>query len=186
MHGALCAALVLAGRQGCTDWNDIPVRVLSPIDIRDLVGLGSHCRLFISTRIVAFAPDGQPAFWELARFGKRQLVGAQTREGVAPVIHAIHESTSNGLDAETAWKVAVQGFAHEADLTNLGNLRYESNFGKLKLEALWGPAIVGGFEGALTIGVVTVNGSLHLLHTSHAPIPFLLENIEQVLLTACE
>ena len=48
VHGALCAALVLAGRQAIGEWEDKPVRVLSPIDIRKLLGIGDHCGLFIS------------------------------------------------------------------------------------------------------------------------------------------
>jgi hypothetical protein len=91
-----------------------------------------------------------------------------------------------GLDVEAAAKFAAHGFAHEAVLTNLGNLRYETSVGKFKLEALWGPAIGGGFEGGRTIGVVTLNETLHLLHTSYAPVPFLLERIEHVLRAACE
>ena len=68
-------------------------------------------------------------------------------------------------------------------VSNLGDLRHETGFWEL---ALWGPAIGGSFEGGRTIGVVTVNETLHLLHTSYAPVPFLLERIEKVLLAACE
>jgi hypothetical protein len=183
VHGALCAALVLAGRQVISEWTGNPVRVLSPIDIRKLVGMGEHCGLFVSATRVSFKPDASTDFWELARFAKRQLAGAQTRDGVVPVIDAIHQSISQELDAQAASQ--FDGFAREAILTNLGNLRYGTAFGKFNLEALWGPAIVGGLEGERTIGVVTVNGSLHLLHTSHAPVPFLLERMEQALLTSC-
>jgi hypothetical protein len=186
VHGALCAALVLAGRQAIGEWKDRPVRVLSPIDIRKLLGIGEHCGLFVSAAPASFKPNGMTAFWELARFAKRQLAGAQTREGVTPAIYAVQQAVSKGLDVEAATQFAAHGFAHEAVLTNLGNLRYETSFGEFKLEALWGPAICGGFEGSRTIGVVTVNEALHLLHTSYAPVPFLLERIEKVLLAACE
>jgi hypothetical protein len=185
VHGALCAALVLAGRQSITEWTGNPVRVLSPIDIRQTVGMGEHCGLFVSAAPVSFKPDASADFWELARFAKRQLVGAQTRDGVTSVIHAIHQSISQGLNAQTASQFAEHGFGHEAVLTNLGNLRYQTNLGEFKLEALWGPAVVGGIEGERTIGVVTVNGSLHLLHTSHKPVPFFLERMEHALLKSC-
>jgi hypothetical protein len=185
VHGALCAALVLAGSQVFTEWKETPVRVLSPIDARKLLGVGEDCGLFVSARTVSFQPDGHRAFWELARFAKSSLSGAQTRDGVTPLIHAIRQSVSSGLDVRSAWQFAAHGFAHEATLTNLGNLRYESSFGRVKLEALWGPGIIGRVDGEQTIGVVTVNGSLHLLHTSHTPASFLLEVIEQELLSAC-
>jgi hypothetical protein len=186
VHGALCAALVLAGRQAIGEWEDKPVRVLSPIDIRKLLGIGEHCGLFISAAPVSFKPDGETAFWELARFAKRQLAGAQTGDGVTSAIHAIQQAVSKGLGVEAAMQLAAHGFAYEAMVSNLGNLRYETSFGEFKLKALWGPAIGGSFEGGRTMGVVTVNETLHLLHTSYAPVPFLLERIEKVLLAACE
>jgi hypothetical protein len=55
----------------------------------------------------------------------------------------------------------------------------------LKLESLWGPAVLRGIEGEQTLAAVTVNGSLNLLHTSYAPLPALLKNIEEVLVKAC-
>ena len=186
VHGALCAALVLAGRQAIGEWEDKPVRVLSPIDIRKLLGVGEHCGLFISAASVSFNPSGETAFWELARFAKRQLPGAQIGDGVTSAIHAIQQAVSNGLGVKAAMQLAAHGFAYEAMVSNLGNLRYETSFGEVKLKALWGPAIGGSFEGGRTIGVVTVNETLHLLHTSYAPVPFLLERVEKVLLAACE
>ena len=186
IHGALCAALVLAGRQAIVDWEDKPVRVLSPIDIRKLLGVGEHCGLFISAASVSFKPSGDSAFWELARFAKRQLVRAQTGNSVTSAIHAIQQAVSKGLGVEAAMQLAAHGFAYEAMVSNLGNLRYETSFGEFKLKALWGPAIGGSFEGGRTIGVVTVNETLHLLHTSYTPVPFLLERIEKVLIAACE
>ena len=186
VHGALCAALVLAGRQAIGEWEDKPVRVLSPIDIRKLLGIGEHCGLFISAASVSLKPNRGTAFWELARCAKRQLAGAQTADGVTSAIHAIQQAVSKGLGVEAAMQLAAHGFAYEAMVSNLGNLRYETSFGEFKLKALWGPAIGGSFEGGRTIGVVTVNETLHLLHTSYAPVPFLLERIEKVLLAACE
>lgn len=140
----------------------------------------------ISAAAVSFEPNGETAFWELARFARRKLAGAQTGDGVTSAFHAIEQAVSKGLSVEAAMELAAHGFAHEAMVTNLGNLRYETSFGKFKLKALWGPAIGGSFEGGRTIGVVTVNETLHLLHTSYAPVPFLLEKIEKVLLAACE
>jgi len=186
VHGALCAALVLAGRQAIGEWEDKPVRVLSPIDMRKLLGIGEHCGLFISAGSVSFKPNGETAFWELARFAKSQLAGAQLGDGVTSAIHAIQEAVSKALGVEAAMQLAAHGFAYEAMVSNLGNLRYETGFGEFNLKAMWGPAIGGSFEGGRTIGVVTLNDTLHLLHTSYAPVPFLLEGIEKVLLAACE
>jgi hypothetical protein len=58
--------------------------------------------------------------------------------------------------------------------TNLGHHPFDSTFGPLKLESLWAPCALRGIEGEQTLGAVTVNSSLHLAHTSPAPIPDLL------------
>jgi hypothetical protein len=69
--------------------------------------------------------------------------------------------------------------------TNLGRLPFDGNFGSLKLETLWAPCALRGIEGEQTLGAVTVNGSLHLTHTSPAPIPGLLAGMEEELRKAC-
>jgi hypothetical protein len=44
-------------------------------------------------------------------------------------------------------------------LSNMGNLSVESQYGRLRLEAVWGPAIlIGTFKNQQVIGVATFNG----------------------------
>jgi hypothetical protein len=73
----------------------------------------------------------------------------------------------------------------EICLTNLGNLRYETSFGGLRLDAIWGPVVFAGFEGAQTIGVTTTDGTLCLVHASYTPAQSLLELTKQLLVSAC-
>ena len=69
--------------------------------------------------------------------------------------------------------------------TNLGRLPFDSTLGRLKLESLWAPCALRGIEGEHTLGAVSVNGSLHLTHTSPTPIAGLLAGVEEVLRKAC-
>jgi len=184
VHGALISALVLAGRQVCPEWRERAVCVLSPIEIRSLLNQGEDCAVRTSAGLGSVAPDVYPDFWEIARRAKRDLAGAQTLEGVTATLGVIDEVARRGLDREAAEQMLEQGFAHDILLTNLGNLRYETGFGALKLKALWGPAVMGQ-GNRQTIGVATANGVLCLLHTSQRPIPSLLEAAEQILISAC-
>jgi hypothetical protein len=59
-------------------------------------------------------------------------------------------------------------------------------FGPVTLIAMFGPAVLTGFEGQQTIGVATVNGALCLLHTSYTPPEGLLEKTQSVLAEACD
>jgi hypothetical protein len=77
-----------------------------------------------------------------------------------------------------------RAFAHEIRLSNLGNLPYGTEFGGLKLQALWGLSVSARFEGALNTRVATTNGALCLLETRVGSSTSLLETAEQILLSA--
>ncbi len=91
-----------------------------------------------------------------------------------------------GAEIAAAADFAADAFAHEAMLSNLGVLTFDSRFGPLKLENMWGPAVLLGLERVHTIGITTVNGSICLTHTSHTPLEGLLEAMRSVLVDACQ
>jgi hypothetical protein len=88
------------------------------------------------------------------------------------------------MDVEKAAQIAARAFARHLMVSNLGQMPYESEFGKLKLEAVWGPTALRGFEQ--NVGIATTNGAIRLLHASYFLIPNLLENTELILRAACE
>jgi hypothetical protein len=96
----------------------------------------------------------------------------------------MHQVMKQGIDIPTAAAMAAQG-AHDIMLTNLGTLGYQTDFGDLQLEAVWGPAVSARLVNAHTIGVATTNGSIRLLQTTFAPVGSLLETVEEILVTAC-
>jgi hypothetical protein len=186
VHGALSAALAIAGSKALADWKENSARILSPVDVRKVIGAGESCGVLFDSATVSLRSKAQIDFWELARSGRDGVSGMQTAAGAKQFFAGLRQVVSPGLNPETAWKTAEHGFAHDALLSNLGDVRYGTSFGRFKLEAMWGPALVGGMEGGISVGVATANGSLRLLQTSHAPPPFLLEEMERALMTACE
>jgi hypothetical protein len=92
---------------------------------------------------------------------------------------------SKDMDVETAAQLAAGAFARELMVSNLGQIPYESEFGKLKLEAVWGPTALQGLDGEQNVGIATTNGAIRLLHASYSLIPDLLENAESILRAAC-
>jgi hypothetical protein len=184
VHGALSAAVALAYWQTYPEFEDQPIRILSPTDTRKLLGLGEDCAALISARVVVVEPHASSGFWDMARGSMAGLTGAQTLEGIVASRKAFRQTVKPGTDASTAAAICAQAFAHEIRLTNLGNLPYGTEFRELKLEALWGPSVSARFEGALTIGVATTNGALCLLETRFGA-DSLLETAEKILLSAC-
>ena len=94
-------------------------------------------------------------------------------------------AVSSNLTVEQAVQLKHNAFNAQVMFTNLGRLPFDSTFGLLKLETLWAPCALRGIEREQTLGAVTVNGSLHLTHTSPTPIPGLLAGIKEELRKAC-
>ena len=186
VHGALCAALTLAGREVSSNWTSAPVRILSPFNMRKQLGIGEDCGLFVWAGIVPVEPNAHAGFWDLARYAKNVLMSKQSLQDVAIEMAGLEQAMSGGADVSMASQILAQGFPCELLLTNLGCLsscRFDR--GSVKLKALWGPAVLMGFQGEQTVGVTTANGSLCLLHSSFSPLPSLLQHAEELLSSAC-
>jgi hypothetical protein len=184
VHGALCAALVLASRDESATWREGSLRILSPINARLLLGAGESCGLFLGAAMNVF--DRQAVdFWDIARDARNGVAANQTIATIAAHFSAFRQVVGNGADAATVAEFAAQAFACEFLLTNLGSLSFDRQFGPVTLKAMFGPAVVMGFEGHQTMGVTTVNGALCLLQIGHTPPDGLLEKIKIVLAEAC-
>jgi hypothetical protein len=184
-HGALCAALVLASREVFAAWREIPLRIWSPINARPLLDAGESCGLFLGASTGVFDARAMD-FWDIARDARMAVAANQTTESIAAQLSAFRQVVGNGAGVATVAEFGAKVFASEVLLTNLGNLSFNRQFGPVTLEAIFGPAVLAGFEGQQTIGVATVNGALCLLHTSHTPLEGLLEKTQSVLTQACD
>jgi hypothetical protein len=183
VHGALSAALALAYRQTNLEWREAAIRICSLIDTRKMLGLGEDCAVLVDAEVVAIEPRTSAGFWHIARDLTAGLAGAQTLEGVFASRYTLHQMVRNGIDVPTAAAICANAFAHEVMLTNLGELPCGTDFGELKLDAVWGPAVSARFERTPTIGAVTTNGALRLLETSFNG--SLLNFTKEILIAAC-
>jgi NRPS condensation-like uncharacterized protein len=186
VQGALCAALVLAGRKTSSTWREQSVRVMSPVNARAHLGAGEVCGLYLGGGVIPFQAGDSRTFWELARFAKKELSPHQTFQSLSASFHALEAILTKDMDVEAAAQFAAGAFARDLMVSNLGQMPYESEFGTLKLEAIWGPTALQGLEGEQNVGVATTNGAIRLLHASYSLIPYLLENTESILRAACE
>ncbi len=92
---------------------------------------------------------------------------------------------SNHPDLREAIAFLASHGGEKISINNLGAPPIGTQFGEFKLDAIWGPSILLGYEGERLISAITVNGSLNLLHTSYDPIPSVLEVMDQHLTAAC-
>ena len=187
VQGALCAALVLAGRKTSSTWRKQSVRVMSPVNARAHLRAGEACGLYLGAgAMISFQPGDSSDFWELARFAKQKISPSQTFQSLSASLHGLEAIMTKDMDVETAAQIAAGAFARELMVSNLGQMPYVSEFGRLRLEAVWGPTALQGLEGEQNVGIATTNGAIRLLHASYSLIPDLLENAELILRAACE
>jgi hypothetical protein len=184
LHGALCSGLALSFAELVDRPADEPVRIWSPMDVRKLLGLGDDCAVLAVSAIIPAAPDGLRGIWPAARGITSRLAETNTVEYLADGLQLLSRSIG-ALDVPAAAQLMAQRFSFDFVVTNLGVLPYETRFGNLCLEALWGPAVLSGFENEHVFGVTTVGGRLALSYSSYTPIEPLLAVFEQNLREAC-
>ena len=109
----------------------------------------------------------------------------QSERGVKAVLGAVEGMVKSGLDAYSTGEQGGKLFQFDIHLSNLGAVPIATFYGAISLRQLWGPGVLVGFEGEQTLGISTLNSRLCLLHTSHSPLPFFLEQIESTLKLAC-
>jgi hypothetical protein len=184
VHGALSAAFVLATYQ-LAKWDEKPVYLLSAVDIRRFLGLGYDVNFSALFPIHPYDLRNSPRLWELARSITRDLEPLRTPQGIAGTLNAFNSFVPHATLADIV-AFELQMVVCDVLVSNLGAIPFETNFGSLTLEGLWGPSVLMGTGGEQAIGVATLHGAIHLLHTSFAPLPSLLETAERTLLAALD
>jgi hypothetical protein len=186
VHGALCSALVLAGRESFSEWEDSTVRVRSPFSLRKQLGIGEDFGLFTWSASVPINPRTTADFWHSARSAKALLAEKQLLGRIVQEMKGLETAVNSGIGMQGAAQISEKGYACELMLTNLGRPAVQFDSEGFRLKALWGPAVLMGFDNEQTVGVTTANDSLCLLHTSFTPIPSLLPRAAEILEQACE
>src|SRR5262249_11580452 len=110
VHGALCAALVLAGREASRDWDSNEVRILSPFSLSKQVAIAEDCGVFVRASGVAMPLTPFAELWEMARFAKTSLAGKQPLERVAMEMRGLEQAVESGIDVAGAAQLLAQGF----------------------------------------------------------------------------
>jgi NRPS condensation-like uncharacterized protein len=181
IHGIVCAAAAAAGRKADTSWRENPVSVFSPVDIRKLLHLQDECVVAFSKAATTIEPNPSQNLWDVARFIRESLLPFKTLEGLEPGFKAIYEAMSTDMNEAQGALFNAAGFSETMMVSNVGKVPYDADFGKLRLRSLWAPVMLRGHEPEQTIGVSTINGALHLVHTSWKPVPGFLNGIEREL-----
>ncbi len=185
VHGAICSAVVAAGRTSLQDWQEKPVRLFSNINTRRSTAQGSGSAMYFLGGTTAMEPGAHLDFWNAARQMKQALLPSESREVLQGTAQALTNVASQRLDPGSAVQFLCHAFGFDMIVFNVGKLPFPAKYGALHLRSIWGSAFLTGLVGEQTLGVTTVDGCLHLLYTTYTPISALLENVERALEDAC-
>ena len=182
VHGAICAAVA---RLSSNHRAGEPVRIASPINIRNALGVETgDCGVLVNLGVVEFAGSQDVEFWSLARQAVDGLAHPRSDAGIIEAAGLFETCLQVGATGKTSMGLFAARQS-EVMISNLGRVPVRANYGSLVLSGLWGPAALPHIMGYQMIGVTTLAGQMRMIHTSHDPMPNLLEEIEHELRTAC-
>ncbi|MBP0594796.1 condensation protein [Paraburkholderia sp. LEh10] len=178
VHSALAACLAMASKHLAPGVDREYMRIVSPVDLRRRL-LDDSDHLGLCTGGVVLVDDGprDANLWARARHLGQAFVSIQSPEVLAGMVLGADGMAANISEPDEARALFLDKFPRDAVVTNLGVVNLPRQYGPLKLESLWGPAVSMGVVGEQVVGAVTFNNQLHLLHTSFEPVEGLLEEM---------
>jgi hypothetical protein len=186
VNGAIASAIVCAMNELEPRRDDDPFIFAMPISTRNLLNLGEQCAIYTDGGPLDLNTEEPASFWQLARRAKCQFTDMQSLEHITDSRRQLSQILEEVNTPEAATDLASKVLNAHVVQSNLGALPLETQCGHLKLQAMWGPAMLMRAEGRRHfLGVATVNESLSFLYSSFAPIPQLLERLETILAASC-
>lgn len=177
IHGALSSAFASVLKRRLSPRDGGPLRIFSPIDVRRRLLDGTdHLGLCVAGMVTADDPDAQPG-WDKATHFTRSLEHAKTPDHVAAGVGALDMAMKDIETVSEAAGLFASIFGAEIVLTNLGRLCLRTDYGALRLEAIYGPFVNLGFEQEQCIGVCELDGRIHLAYTSFDPHPAIRQEL---------
>jgi hypothetical protein len=181
VHAALVAALTLAGKRHSREWNAGPVRCMSPIDMRRMLGIPDAAGMLISShQAPILTPDGV-SFWDIARTVREEMLPAQSADGARNLLRALSSIVAEEHNARDLYRSVLNGpWVHELMVTNYAGYRVRTQYGGLTIENLFtgSPSFIPDLQ---KVSVLTVDGRLGMTVVARDMFPTLLGDAREIL-----
>ncbi|AFZ22810.1 uncharacterized protein containing a NRPS condensation (elongation) domain [Cylindrospermum stagnale PCC 7417] len=161
VHGALCAAFLLAIATEIKSPNEILLKCHTPVNIRNYltIHVGQNLGEYIARPVTAHRLSQKTDFWDLAREVKYKLnqviADGKLFDDVLKARALLSSKSNKGGETPDARDIGGMDIA----ITNLGKLNIKQQFGKLQLQKLYlmptGPKSL-----PLLIGVATLQDKM--------------------------
>jgi NRPS condensation-like uncharacterized protein len=181
VHAALVAALTLAGKRHSREWNAGPIRCMSPIDMRRMLGIQDAAGMLISShQAPILTPDGV-SLWDIARTVREEMLPAQSADGAKNLMSALSSIVAEEHNARDLYQSVLNGpWVHELMVTNYAGYRVRTEYGGLTIENLFtgSPSFIPALQ---KVSVLTVNGRLGMTLVARDVFPTLLGDAREIL-----
>ncbi|CAB3764723.1 phthiocerol/phthiodiolone dimycocerosyl transferase family protein [Paraburkholderia solisilvae] len=185
VHGALSAAVMLAGRALSKSWRDHTVRCATSIDTRAMLGASERLGLFPAQRHTELEPSYTPSFWDLARAVRQALaVRCTAAEAAGGFSSPLLEMISAGTDPDRL-VIGSRQRAPTLWIDNHGPLPIPTQYGRLRIRWVT-PVAMNGAPHTQSLSIATTDGLLCMTNVSAEPVPSLLGNARRLLLAQLE
>jgi NRPS condensation-like uncharacterized protein len=160
VHAAICAAFLLAIRDDQNGNFDetIPLKCFCAIDLRPfLPTIAEDFGAYFTFILTADKVAGNRSVWELARSIKSQI---DLKTTPAQIFAHIPNSeafiaTLPSLDEVVVALETVNRY--DLNVSNLGRLKIDRQYGEFQLTAVYGPAITNHMDRAAIVGIATLD-----------------------------
>jgi hypothetical protein len=181
VHAALVSAMTqVIIKSGRNEY----VRMLTPVDFRDHIGVRDYVCLYFAAARTAFTREQLTDLWDMARTVGDQLAAAR----LLPALLAASAATKQFMPVDATTRDAedfmVGGLSFEAFASSLRVLDMGAPEA-VRPVAIWGPAILNQVHGELSTGICTFNGQLRMITASYHPFPGYLDCVRDMLDAAC-
>ncbi|OBH56588.1 hypothetical protein A5685_07655 [Mycobacterium colombiense] len=182
VHAALVVAMC---RVRATDRGEEFVRVLSPINLRPILGFEGGCVMCIVPTATGHVPwDGTP-FWEQTRATTAHLDVARSAGGIRSMSLALEQIITSDAETADAEELFTRISPWEIMVTNLG-VQNLDGASPLRPTAVWGPVVVSQTDGEYLTGVTTYEGRLRMVTCGYSVPASFLKGVTDALMAALE
>lgn len=183
VQGALGAAITAAnaGTHGRDHYS-----IVSPISVREFAGIDpAGIGVFLTVGLVRLPIGNSVPFWERARGFSRELQALRSKEAVALSAHSLEKALPplSGVDVACG---LIGSLHYDAVVSNLGVLQTRSSGPRVKLQAIWGPMVLGRIRNERMLGASTHGGILRLTESRPDHIAECLPQMIAALAQACD
>ena len=171
VHATFTAALLFSAQSEFE--SEEPISALQPLSLRSLNSqMGENFALYISAGIASLQEGVGLDLWGVARSIKKQLEPALDPNNLSARYSALRSFLSSNPNPSQVYSHYRRGVTHQLVVSNKGRLPFESQIGRLRIDAIWS---VPNVEIEPFVSLLTIEDRMFITTVAERPMRKLLD-----------